>query len=112
LFKKTKNGAWAYCLSLGKNGGHDSQQNDPSQQSIALKKLRVVLQKKYFGITSIVAQSDKYEEPAIEYSRCGIIVPEWNHAGRGEMTNSKGALMISEDFIDKRRILLVSELSY
>lgn len=82
-----------------------------TQLSIALKKLRGVLQKKYYGSTSIVDRCDKYEEPAFEYSLRGVIAPWWKYAGRREMTDTKRALMITEDFINKRKILLVSELS-
>jgi RNA polymerase sigma-70 factor (family 1) len=68
-----------------------------TQLSIALKKLRVVMQKKYSGLSCLVTQNGKYEEPEFEYGRPGVIVPWGNDPERREMVKSKKA------FIDFRR---------
>ena len=59
------------------------------QQSIALKKLRPVLQKKYSGLTCISTQSGKYEESAFEYNRHYDVVPKWNYAGGRKVFSSE-----------------------
>lgn len=66
-----------------------------TQQAAGLKKLRVVLQKKYSGYRCVVSKCENSEEPVFEYIR-----------------RAKKSLLIAESFMCSMRILLISGVAF